>query len=107
MHQSPSSPASTPSSSPTSARKAKVLSVIEPLQVSVATAALLLDYSKRTVRRLIAKGDLETVGQGRLLRILMASILAYQRRHRVSPALPSSDAPDDLASCPSPEGEPT
>lgn len=52
------------------------------LQVSVKRAAELLDYSTRTVYRLIEKGELETTGSGQLLRIDYASLLAYQDRIR-------------------------
>jgi excisionase family DNA binding protein len=54
----------------------------DPLQVSVKHAAELLDYSPRTVYRLIDKGELETTGRGQLLRITYESLLAYQERIR-------------------------
>lgn len=53
-----------------------------PLQVSVKHAAELLDYSPRTVYRLIDKGEIETTGSGQLLRITYESILRYQERIR-------------------------
>lgn len=52
----------------------------ERLQVSVKRAAELLDYSTRTIYRLIANGELHTTGRGQLLRITYESILAYQTR---------------------------
>ena len=52
------------------------------LQVSVKRAADLLDYSTRTIYRLITAGELETTGSGQLLRITYESILAYQERIR-------------------------
>jgi excisionase family DNA binding protein len=52
------------------------------LQVSVKRAAELLDYSTRTIYRLIAAGELETTGSGQLLRITYDSIVAYQERIR-------------------------
>lgn len=54
----------------------------ERLQVSVKRAAELLDYSPRTIYRLIGRGELETTGSGQLLRIDYASLLAYQERIR-------------------------
>jgi excisionase family DNA binding protein len=53
----------------------------ERLQVSIAEAALMLDYSDRTIRRLIAAGELEAVGKGGLRRVTVVSIEAYQQRH--------------------------
>lgn len=52
------------------------------LQHSVKHAADLLDYSPRTIYRLIEKGELETTGAGQLLRITDESIRAYQERIR-------------------------
>lgn len=57
---------------------------LEPLQVKIATAAKLLDYNIRTVYRLIDRGELETVGQGRLRRITVTSLRAYQQRNRAA-----------------------
>jgi excisionase family DNA binding protein len=54
----------------------------EPLQVSINEAARLLAYNARTIRRLIARGELPVVGQGRLRRVPMQSLHAYQERHR-------------------------
>src|SRR5262245_42454876 len=55
---------------------------IAPLRYTYEDTARLLAISVRTVKRLIAKGELATAGQGRLKRILYASILAYIERHR-------------------------
>jgi excisionase family DNA binding protein len=55
---------------------------IAPLQYTIADTARLLSVSRRTVLRLIARGELATVGQGRLLRIPYDSIVAYLNRHR-------------------------
>ena len=55
---------------------------IAPLQYRIDDAARLLAVSRRTVLRLIAKGELATVGKGRLLRLPYDSIVAYQNRHR-------------------------
>lgn len=56
--------------------------LIAPLQYKVKDAARLMQFSRNTVLRLIRRGELATVGQGRLLRIPYDSILAYQNRHR-------------------------
>jgi excisionase family DNA binding protein len=55
---------------------------VAPLQYKIVDAARLLAVSRRTIERLIRRGELETVGQGRLLRIPYDSIVAYQNRHR-------------------------
>jgi excisionase family DNA binding protein len=55
---------------------------IAPLQYTIADTARLLSVSIRTVKRLIEKGELATVGQGRLKRIPYDSIVAYLNRHR-------------------------
>ena len=55
---------------------------IIPAQLSIKHTAELLDYSCRTVYRLIARGELETTGSGQLLRVTYESILAYQERIR-------------------------
>lgn len=57
---------------------------LEPLQVKIATAAKLLDYHVRTVYRLIDRGELETVGTGRLRRITVASLRAFQQRNKAA-----------------------
>ncbi len=54
---------------------------MEPLQVSIQKAATMLDYHERTIRRLIQSGELPAVGSGKLLRIPMTGIRAYQERH--------------------------
>ena len=54
----------------------------EPLQISITKAASLLDYDERTIRRLIARGELSAVGARKLLRIDMQSIHAYRERQR-------------------------
>jgi excisionase family DNA binding protein len=41
---------------------------LEPLQVTIAEAARLLAFDARTVRRLIARGELAAVGKGRMRR---------------------------------------
>jgi len=56
-------------------------SLREPLQVTIATAAALLSYDQRTIRRLIERRELQAVGHGKLRRVLMSSILDYQSRH--------------------------
>jgi excisionase family DNA binding protein len=54
----------------------------EPLQVSIREAARLMAYDERTIRRLIDRGEIISAGQGRLRRVLMASLRAYQDRTR-------------------------
>ena len=55
---------------------------LEPLQVTIREAAALLRYDERTVRRLIARGELHAVGRGRLRRIAVADIREWQTRNR-------------------------
>lgn len=52
------------------------------LQHSVKHVAELLDFSTRTVYRLIEKGEFDTIGKGQLLRITDESVRAYQDRNR-------------------------
>jgi excisionase family DNA binding protein len=54
----------------------------EPLQVTLREAAELLRYDERTIRRLIARGELAAIGRGKLRRIAMADLRAYQMRNR-------------------------
>lgn len=54
----------------------------EPLQVKIKRAAKLLDYSERTIYRLIGAGELDAVGSGTRRRIPVASIHAYMERNR-------------------------
>lgn len=49
-------------------------------QYTVKRAAQILDYSVRTVYRLIDAGELETTGNRHMLRITHRSIVAYQQR---------------------------
>lgn len=55
---------------------------IAPLQYKIEDTARLLSVSRRTVERLIACGELATVGTGRLRRVPYDSIVTYQTRHR-------------------------
>jgi excisionase family DNA binding protein len=55
---------------------------VAPLQYSIVDTARLLAVSRRTVERLIAQGELATVGRGRLKRVPYDSIVDYQNRHR-------------------------
>lgn len=55
---------------------------LEPLQVTIREAAQLLRYDESTVRRLIARGELSAIGRGKLRRIAMADLRAYQARNR-------------------------
>ena len=47
------------------------------LAVNVRRAAHLLDYSTKTIMRMVDRGQLHTTGSGRGLRIIMASIDDY------------------------------
>lgn len=55
---------------------------VAPIQYRIPETARLLSFSRRTVERLIERGELATVGRGRLKRIPYDSIVAYQNRHR-------------------------
>jgi excisionase family DNA binding protein len=55
---------------------------IAPLQYRLSDVARLLAVGRRTVDRLIEKGELATVGQGHLKRVPYDSIVAYLNRHR-------------------------
>jgi excisionase family DNA binding protein len=55
---------------------------IAPLQYTIPDTARLLAMSRRTVERLIARGELATVGRGKLKRVPFDSIVGYQNRHR-------------------------
>jgi excisionase family DNA binding protein len=55
---------------------------IAPLQYTIKDTARLLSLSRRTVERLIARGELATIGQGKLKRLPYDSIVAYLGRHR-------------------------
>lgn len=54
---------------------------MEPLQVRVKTAAVLLSMCVKTVYRLIEAGEIHAVGTGRLKRISMASLRDYIQRN--------------------------
>ena len=55
---------------------------VAPLQYSIVDTARLLGFSRRTVERLIAQGELATVGTGKLKRVPYDAIVTYQNRHR-------------------------
>jgi excisionase family DNA binding protein len=57
---------------------------VAPLQFKIEDTARLLSVSRRTIERLIERGELATVGANKLKRIPYDSILAYQNRHRSS-----------------------
>lgn len=52
--------------------------------VKIARAAAMLDMSERTVRRLCDAGELESIGHGRMRRVVVASIDAYIARGRAA-----------------------
>lgn len=51
-------------------------------QVTVRQAAEILGVHERTIRRLVQAGELSVVGRGRLTRIALRDIAAYQQRNR-------------------------
>jgi excisionase family DNA binding protein len=55
---------------------------LEPLQVRIQEAARLLGYDERTIRRLVDRGELCAIGRGRLRRIAIADLRAWQERNR-------------------------
>jgi excisionase family DNA binding protein len=55
---------------------------VAPLQYSINDTARLLAVSRRTIERLIARGELASVGTGKLKRVPYDSIVGYQHRHR-------------------------
>jgi len=57
---------------------------VSPQLISVADAAIYLSVSPRTVRRLIAKGDIPIVRVGGSLRIAIAMLNAYIALHTES-----------------------
>jgi excisionase family DNA binding protein len=52
--------------------------------VTVKQVAVLLNYSEKQIRRMIAAGTLEAIKDGGSLRILPESIIAYKERLRVN-----------------------
>lgn len=53
----------------------------ERLQVTVREAARLLSYDPRTIRRMIARGELPAVGHGQGTRIPTAALREWQQRN--------------------------
>jgi len=51
-------------------------------QVTMRQAAEILGVHERTIRRLLQAGELSAVGRGRLTRIALRDIAAYQQRNR-------------------------
>lgn len=52
-----------------------------PLQVTIAEAARLLSYSKRKVEQLLQRGDLKSVGRGRLRRVAIKELERWQKQN--------------------------
>jgi excisionase family DNA binding protein len=52
------------------------------LQVTIREAAALLSYDERTIRRLVARGELRAIGRGRLRRIELVDLRDWQARNR-------------------------
>jgi excisionase family DNA binding protein len=55
---------------------------IAPLQYSLRDTARLLSVSLRTVERLVERGELSTVGRGKLRRVPYDSIVNWQNQNR-------------------------
>lgn len=55
---------------------------LQPLQVTKQEAAELLRYSERTIERLVERGELAQIGEGRLARFDLKDLRAYQDRNR-------------------------
>jgi excisionase family DNA binding protein len=51
-------------------------------QLSVDEAAEFLNYSRRTIYRMMDTGEIPYVGQGRLRRVPVADLIAHQERNR-------------------------
>lgn len=51
-------------------------------QVTMRQTAEILGVHERTIRRLVQAGELSAVGRGRLTRIALRDIAAYQQRNR-------------------------
>jgi excisionase family DNA binding protein len=62
------------------ARRLEQVPAQEPLALSLANAARALEVSERTVQRLVADGELDTVRIGRLVRVTADSLRQYLRR---------------------------
>jgi excisionase family DNA binding protein len=52
----------------------------ERLQVRIAEAAELLSISERHLRRLMASGEIRSVGRGRLRRVAIAELRRWQQQ---------------------------
>lgn len=57
---------------------------LEPLQVTIDEAARLLAYDSRTIRRLITRGEISAVGEGRMRRVPVQSLRDYLQRHIIT-----------------------
>lgn len=55
---------------------------VAPIQYSLRDTARLLSVSLSTVNRLVARGELPTVGRGRLRRIPFDAIVEWQERNK-------------------------
>lgn len=54
---------------------------LTPILVTIREAAQLMGYAQRTIRRLVSRGEIRAVCQGRMRRIDYASLLAFRDRH--------------------------
>jgi excisionase family DNA binding protein len=57
---------------------------LEPLQVTIEEAARLMGYDSRTIRRLITRGEISAVGEGRMRRVPIQSLRDYIQRHIIT-----------------------
>ncbi len=53
----------------------------ERLQVKIDEAARILGYSRATVYNLITRGEIKTIGKGRLRRVAVAELMRWQKRN--------------------------
>jgi excisionase family DNA binding protein len=53
-------------------------------QYTLREAAEIMKYDERTIYRLIERGELAAIGRGRLRRIALKDIRAYQSRNRTN-----------------------
>lgn len=55
---------------------------VAPLQYSINDTARLLGFSRRTILRMLDRGELASVGRGKLRRVPYDSIVAWLNRNR-------------------------
>jgi excisionase family DNA binding protein len=55
---------------------------VAPLQYSINDTARLMGFSRRTILRMLDRGELSSVGRGKLRRVPYDSIVAWLNRNR-------------------------